>query len=343
MRIRSGVSAFFVSMVLASALPLVASCGGSEPPPSVPTAPAVDLDGDPIALLPPGAVVALGLDVHGLYASPAFGKQVAAIADSFLQLGSDAGFVPSRDLEQVTLASYSLSGDDVAVLRGHFDAKAIQQAAGKASSGGPVQTPSSGLLAATPYSGYTMYALADVGFAVLTPKTALAGSGAGLRRALDRIKDGHIRPELPSAMVDALRTLGTQGAVAAFAGDFSGASLASLQHLAVPPWVASVKALRATAALQPPGVRISGSVSFDSSMHASNGADGMRQVGSLVNTMAVAGVVPKLENLVVTADGANVQIAFALEDTSVRSLLQQGPEWLPKPNLGAARASNVQH
>ena len=326
-----------LGVIWAVALPLVSGCGGAQPAVSAPPAPAVDLDGDAIALLPPGPVVVGLVDVHALCANPTLGPQIASLVDSRMPLGEGAGFVASRDLDQVILASYSLaSADEVAILRGRFDAKAVDRAAGKS----PAQPHSSGFVAATPYAGFTMYTVGDIGFAVLTSKTAVAGSGPGLRHTLDRIKDGRIHPELAEPMMETLRT---KGVVAALAADFGGSSLASVPGLPIPPWVGAVKTVQGTAALQPPGVQVSGSVSYDSPQRASSGADSMRQLLNLVNTMAGAGVLPKLLNLVIQADGVNVRLAFAVEESALRSLLQRVPEWLPSPNLGAARASNEQH
>jgi len=322
---------------LLGAAPLFASCGGEQTPASSPIRAAVDLDGEALALLPPGAILVLTVDVHALYADRAFGGQIGALVESALPLGAGTGFVASRDLEQATFASYALQGADaVAVLRGHFDAAAIDRAA-HAHTATPGGT---GLLAATPYSGHTMYTVANVGFAVLTPRTILAGTGAGLRLALDRIKDGRVRPELPPSMLETLRT---KDAAAAFAGDFSGTSLAGLEGLPIPPWVGSVKGARGTATLRDPGVNVAATLTFDSPQHATAGGDALRQLSALVNTMAVTGVVPKLLNLGINPDGANVQIAFAMEDAAVRSLLQHLPQWLPSPNSDAARASNNAH
>jgi hypothetical protein len=320
-RLSSSFALAVRALIAAAALPLLASCGAEQSAANAPKGAAIDLDGDAIALLPPGAVVAVSLDVHALYADHAFGAQIGALAESVLPLGPDTGFVPSRDLEQATLASYALQGADaVAVLRGHFDAAAIERAAQAHAAS------HAGVVATTPYSGHTMYTVANIGFAVLTPRTILAGTGAGLRLALDRIRDGRVRPELPVAMMETLRT---KDAVATFAGDFTATSLAGLQGLPIPPWVGLVKGVRAAATLHEPGVNVAGSVTFDSPEHASAGGDAMRQLSTLVNTMAVTGVVPRLINLSIATEAANVQVSFGMEDAAIRSLLQHLPQWLP--------------
>jgi hypothetical protein len=311
--------------LLVAVLPTVA-CGGEQPSPSAPTSPGIDLDGDPLALLPGGAIAVLALDVQSLSQSPAFSSSIGALADGLLPLAADTGFVASRDLQRVTVASYAIQGADaVAVLRGHFDAKAIDRAA-QAHAASPTH---SGVLSATPYSGHTMYTVANTGFAVLTPQTLLAGTGAGLRLALDRIRDGHVRPELAPSVLETLRT---KDAVAAFAGDFPPSAFASVQGLPIPPWVGAVRSIRATASLRTPGVQIALDATFDTAEHAATGADSMRQLSALVNTMAASGVLPPLQGLAIAPNGPNVHITFGLEEAALKPFLAHLPQWLPKAN-----------
>jgi hypothetical protein len=308
-----------VGAALASLALGVLSCAAHEPTPANgPQAASIDLDGDALALLPPGAVTVATVDVHAFYESHALGGQVGALADALLPLMTEAGVVPSRDVERVTFASYALQGADaVVVLRGRFDPGAVARTA-------------AGVLAATPYSGQTMYTHGNVGFAVLTGRTILGGSGAGLRLALDRIRDGRVKVELPPGMLDTLRT---KDVVAAFAADFTSSPLTALQGLPIPPWATAVKGARGVVTLREPGVNVSGSITFDDPAHATAGVEAVRQLGALINTMAVAGVVPQLRNFAVSTDGANVQVTFAIDEASARSVLEQIPQFLPSPKL----------
>jgi hypothetical protein len=316
--------AWLVFALLLAIAPM-ASCGGGEvgQPHAPAGASAQDLDGDAIALLPAGAVAAATVDARALYANHAFGAQVVQVAEVLLPLGAEAGFVPSRDVDRVTVAWYAVTGADfVAVVRGRFDPVAIQKAADAHSA-----AHAGGVLAATPYSGHTMFTVADVGFSVLTPHTALAGTAAGLRLALDRIRDGRVRRELPPALTD---TLDAKDAAFAFAGDFAASPLSGVQGLPMPAWVSGVKGARMTGAFHETRLDVSGSVIFGDPKQASAGADGMRQIGALVNTVALAGVVPELKNLDIAPDGSGVRVAFGVDETQLRRLLQQVPQWLPQ-------------
>jgi hypothetical protein len=329
-----GARVLLLGGVLLASLPSLVSCGGEAGQPRAPSgASALDLDGDALALLPGGAVAAATLDVRALYDNHTFGADAARLAECVLPLGADAGFVASRDIDRMTVGWYAVTAADfVAVVRGRFDPAAIQRAADahSAAHGG-------GVLASTAYSGHTMFTIADVGFSVLTPHTVLAGTAAALRLALDRIRDGRIRNELSPGTVE---TLGTKDAAFTFAGDFPGSSLAGVQGLPLPGWVSGVKAVRATGAFREARLAISATVTFEDAARASAATGGMRQIGALVNTVALAGVVPELKNLEIAAEGTTVRVGFAVDETQLRGLLKQAPQWLPKPS-GAPPAPNT--
>lgn len=297
---------------------LLAACAGGEksaPPRSPAGVTVAELDGDPFTLLPPGPVAVLAVDARAFFEGRSFGADIMLLAEKVLPLWAEAGFFPSRDVDRVVLGTYSLQGADaVAILRGRFDAAQIVRAA-------------AGSLVATPYGDHQMYTVGTVGFTVLTPRTALLGTAGGLRRALDRIHDLRVRPELPPWMME---TLATQGAAFALVGDFSGIPLSALQGLPLPPWVAGVRRVRAIGDFYDPGVNVTGTVTFDDAPHASAGADAMRQFGALINTVATAGVVPQLKNLTIGAEGASVRCKFALDEAPVHALLKELPQWLRK-------------
>ncbi len=311
------------------------SCGGEGgAQPRAPTgASTLDLDGDSVALLPPGAVAAATFDTRTLYDNHAFGAQLAQIAEGLLPLGAETGLVPSRDIDRVTVAWYAVTGADfVAVVRGRIDPAAIQHAADahSAAHGG-------GILSATPYSGHTMFTLADVGFSVLTPHTVLAGTAAGLRLALDRIRDGRVRKELSPVMVE---TLATPQAAFAFAGDFAASPLAGAGELPLPTWVTAVKQVRATGLFREARLNVSGTATFGDPQSASTAAEGTRRLGVLVNTLALTGAVPELQNLDITPEGPQIRFAFAVDEAKLRLLLQQVPQLLPQP-APASRGPNA--
>jgi hypothetical protein len=297
---------------------LLVSCAGSETG-AGPRAPLQvteeQLDGDPLLLLPPGPILALTFDARAFYEGRSFGADLGLVAEKLLPLATEAGFSPSRDVDRVVVGSYAMQGADVvAVVRGRFDGAQMVRAA-------------AGALVSTPYADRQMYTVSTFGFTVLTPHTFLMGTAAGLRRALDRIHDGRVKMDLPPWAIEALET---KGAAFAFAGDFGGAPLSGLQGLPLPPWVGGVKTIRGFGDFHDPGVNVQGTVAFNDPPHASAGADAMRQLGALINTVAIAGVVPQLKNLTIDADGPNVRCAFAVDEAPVHALLKQLPQWIGK-------------
>jgi hypothetical protein len=298
-------------------LAAVAACGASETnvQPRAPAVVTVDqLDGAPFTLLPPQPILVVTIDARAAFDSPSYGADLAALANKLLPLAADAGFAPTRDVDRIVIGSYSFQGSDVvAILRGRFDAAEIVRAAGSA-------------LTSTPYADRQMYTTSTFGFTILTPHTVLVGTPAGLRHALDRIHDVRVKLDLPPWMME---TLETKDAAFAFGADFAGAPLSvGLQGLPVPPWLGSVKTARGAGNFHEPGVNVAGTVTFDDPTHATSGASGMRQLGSLVNAAALAGVAPQLQDLTISADGSDVEAKFSIDAAAFHTLLKQFPQYL---------------
>src|ERR1019366_9958087 len=103
-------------LVLLALVALVA-CGGKAS--ATPVEAKLDLDSDPLALLPSWAVVVANLDAKAMFASASVGSQLAALADSLLPLGPEAGFDARRDVDRVVLGGGpSTGGDAGAIVRG---------------------------------------------------------------------------------------------------------------------------------------------------------------------------------------------------------------------------------
>jgi hypothetical protein len=297
-------------------LSLLVACAGGETgaPPRTATAATEDqLDGDPLALLPPGPILVVAIDARAVVDSRSLGSDIAVLADRLVPPGAEVGFSPLHDVDRIVLGSYSLEAADiVAVLRGRFDAAQIVRVAG-------------GALVSTPYADRQIYTTGSFGFTLLTPRTALVGTVAGLHRALDRIHDARLKTELPPWMVDSLTA---KDAAFGLGADLGGAPLSGLKGLPIPPWLAAIKTARAVGDLRDPGMNVAGTVTFDDPARAASGAEGMRQLGALVNAAALAGVAPQLRNLTLAAEGANVQVKFAVDDASLHAMLQQLPQYL---------------
>src|SRR5262249_13145091 len=126
------------------------------------------IDADPAALLPGGAVGVLVIDANALYNSM-FGDKIRQVVEKRLPLPPSAGFEPQRDLTKAWIGFYSMQGADMAgVALGTFDRGKIEAAAD-----GTQPTPLGVPVVKTSYAGRTLYTAGTVGFSVLTSKTAL--------------------------------------------------------------------------------------------------------------------------------------------------------------------------
>jgi hypothetical protein len=304
------------------------SCGGAAPAPAAPSAPTElapdQIDADPVALLPGSMVAAADVDARAFFASGVVGAQVAAMVESQMPVGDEAGFRASRDVDRVVAAAYSIEGVDVAaVLVGRFDAKKIGDAAAGhvAARGGPI--------VASEYDGHAVYTVANVGIAVLTPKTALVGTEAALRRALDRV---HAPPSVPLHREPPpwmLETLGTPNASAALAADFATQSLASAGIGSVAPgWLKEVKQARVLTDFKPPGFHVAGTLTFASPETATRAANGLNGLARIAGLAARFGAAPQLRDFSARATGADVQCSFALDEAGMRKTVGTLPRFV---------------
>src|SRR5262249_27019807 len=144
---------------------------------------------DAFALLPGSAIAVGTVDGRAFFASKTFGSELAKLVEKYLPLGQEAGFQASRDVDRVTFASYAFQGiDAAAVIIGRFDEAKIKQVALQ-----HTPTKNGGMLVASQYAGRNVYTVSNVGFTILSPTKAIAGSESGIRRVLERIKDGRVK------------------------------------------------------------------------------------------------------------------------------------------------------
>ena len=299
-------------------------CGGGAAEGGPATTPrgltAAQIDADPLALLPASAVIVATVDARAFYTSGSLGAELAALEEQVVPIGEEAGFRASRDVDRVVLGTYATEGLDVAaVVSGRFDEAKIKQAADA-----HTQTRGGGVIAASQYAGRSVYTVNNVGFCVLTAKTALAGTETGIRRALERIHDGAVKREFPSW---AQETLDTPNAAATLAADLEDPTTSAL-FASVPAWAKAAKAVRAVADFKPPGMHVAGTLTYADAQGAAAGAGGMQQLGTMANLLALTGVVPRLQDLAIGTTGLNVTCSFSLDDSAMKSLLSTLRKWV---------------
>jgi hypothetical protein len=316
---KRGFSFLFVLVAFVSiALCSVTGCGGKKEDAKAPTAES-NMD-DALALLPGSAIAVGTVDARAFFGSKAFGAELAKLVEKYLPIGQEAGFQASRDVDRVTFASYSYQGiDAAAIIVGKFDEAKIKQVALQ-----HTPTKSGGMLVASQYAGRDVYTVNNVGFTILSPTKAIAGTESGIRRVLERIKDGRVKRDIAKWMIE---TVETPGAVAAVAGDFATQPIPAEAMRQVPvAFVQTAKAVRVLLTFKEPGVQVAGSLTYADPQAAQTSSDQVRQAAGMSKWLALIGI--KVQNVDVKVENLDVQVKLEVDDQSLRQLLASVPQWL---------------
>jgi len=315
------ISPRFASASLAFALVvgLAALPGCGDPKVEAPTA-QIDLDADPEALLPSSAIAYARLDAKAFFASQSLGPELAKAAEKGSPLGEESGFQPSRDLEVVHAGVYSTQGADVAaILTGHFDAAKMKRTA-------ETHTPTrtGGVIVASQYAGRDVYTIDNVGITVLTPRTAVAGTETGIRRVLDRIKDGRVKRDVPPWVET---TLTTPGAVLAIAADVQAqpGAAESLKQLPI-PWAHGAQKARILMDFNAPGANLAATLSYPDEAQSGQAAQALSNTANTARLLQFIGI--QFREFKVTADKTDVQVKITADDQLLRSLAASLPSLL---------------
>jgi hypothetical protein len=277
-----------------------------------------DIDRAPLALLPAGAIVVGRVDAHSLFSS-SLGPKAQKAFEALAPIASAAGFVAERDIESVVAAAYSTQGADVAaVARGAFDPAAFDRAVEKGALG-PYGTP----WVKEELAGRTVYSSADVSFAPLTKKTALAGSNTGVRRAIDRLRFGAPKVELPEWASDVV----TGSAPFALAGEWGDQPLAT-EIVARAPFLSGARAVRLSGNFNSPGVNAEGHISYPSAEAAADAEGRIRSLGQLASIASIIGLSP-IHDFRSDVKGERMHVAVAVDGPYLARWLEVVPTMVP--------------
>jgi hypothetical protein len=274
--------------------------------------------------LPGGAVGVISADAKALFASR-FGQRLAVMASA--PIPPAAGFEPTRDLDRLAVGIYSMQGADFAIVAtGRFNKASIEAAAD-----GTQTTPLGAPLVKSSYADRPVYTSKNVGFVVLTERTVLLGNETGIRRALDRIKEGRVNRSLPDGF-DELAETPNAPVVAVFDLRAQVMSDAVRGHL---PFVAGLETARMLGNFQDPGVNIAGTLTYPDSAQAEAGTQSLRSLASnaqafgwLINLVGIPQPITKLE---AETNDRDSKFVAALDGNAVAELIDRGARTLGLP------------
>lgn len=321
-----------LSLLLLVLSVFVVACGDKPNDVKSPTAanPAME---DALALLPGNAIAVGTVDARAFFGSETFGADLSKLIETYMPIGAEAGFTASKDVDRVTFASYSYQGIDVAaVIVGRFDEAKIKQAASART-----QTKGGQYLVASQYAGRDVYTVNNIGFTIVSPTRAIAGTESGIRRVLERIKDNRVKRDITKWMLD---TVETSGAAAAVAADFATNPMPAEAMRQVPvQFLKDMKGLRVLVSFKSPGMQVAGSLTYADANAATANAEHVKQIASMSKWLALIGVTVK--NIDIKAEQADVQVKLEVDDQSLRTVLSSAPQWIgPPPHSAGAPPSS---
>jgi hypothetical protein len=277
---------------------------------------ALEIDADPLALLPASAITVGVLDAGALFSSQ-FGDKLLEVSKRRAPVPESAGFDPKRDLTRVYFGVYSMQGADVTgVAIGNFDPKKIEAAAD-----GTQKTPLGVPVTKSSYAGRALYTADSVGFTVLTTRTVLFGNQTGIRRALDRIKEGTAKRELPAW---ATRVLNQPGVPFAFGSNLKDNPVPNALRSKL-PFLDGVETLAVVGNFAPPGVNLAGTLVYPDEEAAKVGAGKVAETRAMLETytpfLALLGIPQPVRKLEAEAVGKEGRFVAGIDAVAVSGLL----------------------
>ena len=279
---------------------------------------APQIDADPLALLPSGAITVGVLDAQALFASQ-FGDKLLEVAKRRAPVPDAAGFEPKRDITKLYFGVYSMQGADVAgVAVGAFDVQKIEAAAD-----GVQKTPLGVPVTKTTYAGRALYTADSIGFTILTGRTALFGNQTGIRRALDRIKEGSAKRELPAW---ATKVLTPSGAPFAFGSNLKENPVPNALRSKL-PFLDGVETVAVVGNFAAPGVNLAGTLVYPDEDSAKTGASKVAETRAMLDTytpfLAILGIPQPVRKLEADAVGKEGHFVAGIDAVAFSALLSR--------------------
>lgn len=281
---------------------------------------AAEVDTDPWALLPRGAVAWGDIDTRALFGS-SFGQEARAFWQDRLPLSRGVVIDPEADVERVVLGMYATVGSDVAmVVRGRFSKAQIEAAHAK----DPVARHGKSILR-TRFAGFDMFVLEGLALVPLTEKTLVLGTEIGVRRVLERVEAGRLTRPLPAWFEKMLAS----GAPLALGVDLDAQPVPAVVRTRL-AFLEGLRAGRLLGNFDTPGLNLAGSLTYDRpDTAAAAAADIEAQVATLDKyavLMSVLRIPRPIRRVQAQAVGQDAQVVLEVEGRAIGVLLARAEE-----------------
>jgi hypothetical protein len=166
---------------------------------------------------------------------------------------------------------------------------------------------------------------------VLTSHTVLAGNETGIRRALDRIKEGRVTRQIP-AWLDKLAQTPNAAVIGGADLRAQPISEAVTKELV---FLNGVQTVRGVGNFEPPGMNLAGSLSYADEQAALAGADGLQKLQQTLQNygwiMAIIGIAQPVRTLQAQAQGKEAKFVIGLDGAAIGKLLDKAQDFMAVP------------
>lgn len=280
-----------------------------------------EIDEDPWALLPGGAIALAQVNAQELVGA-SYGSEVVTLLRDHLPLARDAGLDLEKDIDQVVLGVYATAGSDVAaVATGRFRKERIVEAIRR----DPVAVHGREIRI-NEFAGFEVYVVDFAAMVPLTENTLVFGSEIGIRRVLERIEEGRLERSLPPWYE---RMLQQQKAHFALGIDLDAQPVPA----ALRTRLAFLKGLRAGRLLgnfEEPGLNVAGTLTYDRPDSAKNAVRYIQEQEKMLSRASVLMRMLKMprpiDRLEARAVDKEAQVAAEIEGRAIAAILMRFDE-----------------
>ncbi len=277
-----------------------------------------EIDRDPWALMPEGAIAWMKLDTQA-FLSTAYGPAMLNILQQYLPLAGGARLNFTEDLESLSGAGYAtVSLDWLLIAQGTFQIDAME----KAISLSPV-TSSGEAIVEREYESQKIFVSGRVALSFLSNKTLAFGSETAVRRVIERVVEGRLAATTPRWFDELLKGQ-SQPFVAGLDLDSNPIPGVLKSELLL---LEGLRAGRMWGNFAQPGLNVTGAFNYSKPQKATQAAEFLRQQQAQLRRYSLLARMMKipqpLEALSAQENDRHLQMAVQLNGKSLEEILKR--------------------